>query len=128
MELSTATQPAFLGSMNEPAQGDATQPLFGALNGAKALLGDYATRSRAIFNANDLGDYVAEARMRVINQRLGDLVNEVLSKASRYDSIVTELTPYMRRFHDRDRRETLIGDSVAEGVEFEPSDDFLNGP
>jgi hypothetical protein len=88
METSTATEPAYLGSMNEPEQGDATQPLFGALNGAKGLLTNYATRSRAIRNASDLGDYVAEARMRIINQRLGDLANEVLTKASRYDSIV----------------------------------------
>jgi hypothetical protein len=32
----------------------------------------------------------------------------------------SQLTPYARGFHDRDRRETLIGDSVAERGGFEP--------
>jgi hypothetical protein len=36
-------------------------------------------------------------------------------------------TPYTRGFHDRDRRETLIGDSLAERIEFELADDFVNG-
>ena len=33
----------------------------------------------------------------------------------------SQLTPYARGFHDRDRRETLIGDSVAERNGFELS-------
>jgi hypothetical protein len=90
MEISTRTAPTYLGSWAQPipATGDPTQPLYAIFNGCTSLLADYATRSLAIRNATDLGDYVAEARQRVLNGRLAALANEVLGKADQYQPLI----------------------------------------
>lgn len=82
--------PTYLGTWTtpEPKSGDPTFNLFAAFNGAGIALETFAAESRAVLGANDLQDFVPEARQRIIEERLQAAQGKVFAKLAPYNGIL----------------------------------------